>query len=172
VRDVHDPVSISIENGVISAHNLKNELVTHIDKQGTAIFDTIQGSIEATSVSGDIIIKNSYKSVIAHTEYGNVKVSCAETPSSSTIDLKASTKGRVELSIPDNTQATITGNTCRGKILSTVPITLNCHTTTLTSRVYKNMPKQLSGIIGEQGDAEIKLSSARGIRITGRELTT
>ncbi|HEV2917410.1 MAG TPA: hypothetical protein VGW78_06730 [Candidatus Babeliales bacterium] len=165
VHDVLGSVEITTEQGSITAGNINNTLTTHIDMQGTTTLENIKGSINATSIAGDIIVINSYAGVTAHTDYGKVKLLCAHTPSASSIDLKTASHGVIELLLPEDIQATITGTTNRGKIVSSVPITLKPRTTILNAKTYKRMPKELHGIIGQKGNAEIKLSSARGIRI-------
>jgi hypothetical protein len=165
VNDINTVVDIITEQGPINATNIGGALSTHIDKSGVIRLENIRGSIEATTMAGDIIVKDSHQNVKARTEYGTVKVTCAETPSTSTIDLKTVANGMIELIIPEDTQATITGHTQRGKIVSTFPVTIQPYTTILTPKTYKQMPRELRGRIGQAGNTDITLSSAHGIRI-------
>lgn len=170
VHDITNTVSIATEQGTVIANNIESKLTTHIETQGTTKLENIHGAIDAKTAYGDIIIADCHNSVFACTESGTIQVACARTPSRTTIDLKTHT-GTIKLKIPEDTNATISGNTSMGKIVCTLPVTLKGHTTVLNRRTYKQMPKNLQGIIGEEGNAEIKLSSTRGIHIDAHRTT-
>jgi hypothetical protein len=165
-------VSIVTERGNISATNISAALEAQIDTYGNTTLENIKGAITTTTSAGNITILECHDSVFASTESGTINVVCAQTPSRSTIDLKTNARGTIALKLPEDTNASIIGNTATGKIVSTLPITLKGQTTLLNRRTYKQMPKSVQGIIGEEGNSEIKLSSGRGIYIEASRLTT
>jgi CxxC motif-containing protein len=168
IQNINAEVHVETTSGTVKAHNIDGTFIASVEQKGPIILEDMHGTVDVSTASGDIFVENSYKGIRARTYYGTIKVVCAQVPHNSTIDLETQSHGIIELALPEGTQATIAGTTEHGRILSTIPITLARRTTVLTKRAYKKIPKRMKGIIGESGQAKIKLVSTQGIRITSR----
>ena len=168
VKRFDGQVWATTENGTIEIANVTNKVVATVTENGSIAIDQSSGSIEAATNYGNIVINNAKESVVATTPSGNITLQSAAVPSTSSIRLNAS--GTVEVYLPHETNAHLSANTQRGKVVSDHYITLASQTTKLNSHAWAQLQKSIEGTLGT-GEAEISLASSRGsIKIMANEL--
>ena len=165
IENTRNTIRIETEQGDVTTRSTWGAVHAHIEKGNITIHEAHE-AIQVYTEKGSITIDRSYNSVIAETERGFIKTKCAHIPSTATIKLATNTHGAITVAVPESTEACIVAHTVRGIITSNVLITVERHTTLLNADTYKDAQKHLRGIIGEQGNANIVINSARGIYIT------
>lgn len=166
LNEVHGPVVASTSCGDIRMDKTANVVTAHTEKSGSININRARGAVRATTYNGDINIHESHASVVANAlNRGNIITACAQVPSTSTVQLNTA-YGQIELSLPSEVNAMVTGRTERGVLTSDHFITIKPHATRLDKNAWTRFKREVDGVIGN-GESTIKLSNARGnIKIT------
>lgn len=162
--------SITINNTVLPAHCIAD--------QGTITINTTHKPVHVTTGRGSISIQNAFHDVQAHTSQGDITIAkahnnvCADTkkgsihvcyahiPPTSAVNLHT-TAGSIELLLPSNSNASISGKTERGTVTSDHYLTLKEQLTTLDQKAWRRFKKEVHGMLGT-GEALVTLSSVSG----------
>lgn len=158
-KDCATPSRLSTTQGnieVVNAHN-SVDAITH--EKGVIAFTNPHARVKAQTQTGNIRIFNSYHSVVANSQNGNIHLLAKEVPSTSIIDL-ASVSGSVAAHLPPEVNADVYAYTKRGTITSDHMITLKPQTTQLNRQAWRRLQKEIEGTLGT-GEAQIKLSSVK-----------
>jgi F0F1-type ATP synthase epsilon subunit len=164
IENTQNTIRIKTDNGSITTHTTRGTIYAETDI-GDITAQNTHGPLDLYTNKGLISVQESYNSILAETARGSIEVRCAEIPSTANLNLSAHKRGTVTLEIPESTQAHITADTMRGIITSDMLINIAQHTTLLNANIYKDSQKQVNGTIGEQGNANIVINSARGVHI-------
>lgn len=121
----------------------------------------------ANSIKGSVHIRaHNYQTP---SPLGNVQVTTnkgaitlhADQPITRTLMLKTG-KGNVELTIPTTTQARLEAHTQRGIISSSIPVTLDAITTTLSEKEWKQLSQHVRGVLGAEAEGFITIDTVSG----------
>lgn len=145
--------------GNIEVCNARNSIDACTQEKGAILFNNPHARIKAQTHNGNITILDSYHSVVASTENGNIKWHAKEVPSTSIINL-ASISGTISAHVPTEVNAELQAYTERGTITSDHLITLKPFTTQLNRQAWRRLQKEVEGTLGS-GEAQIKLSSVK-----------
>ncbi len=170
VHDVKGPVVAKAVNGDIQVGKIAHGVSAQTEVSGSIIIEKAQDNIKAvTNGKGNIFIKDATKCVVASTQKGNIETVCNTIPARGKIKLHSEVSGAITLAMPSSVNATVTGNTERGRLTSDLAITMKPFTTTLNRQTRRDQERHVDGILGA-GGAEIQLSSNSGnIRIVETE---
>lgn len=143
--------------------------------------------LHVTTAHGEINIKDMREKVVAHSDQGNIRLSnvlldkAEITSKKGNIFIAANTikpgsemfvfteKGKIEFSVPKETDASLVAIAEKGKITSTVDITLDPHTLKFNNKTLAELQREARGTLGKQRSkenngalAQIKLHSLHG----------
>lgn len=166
VSQVYGPVIARTKCGAISVSKAYNTVTASTEESGNISIDDTKESIRAITSYGNINIKNAGNNVTAQARNkGNLTATYNQLPSDATVQL-ATQSGNITLNLPNNANATLTGNTNRGVLICEHQVTLMPQTTMLNRQAWARFKREVHATLGS-GDAPITLSSTRGnIRIT------
>jgi len=134
--------------------------VTIQTETGTIKLKKVHGTINAQTGGGDIEIEHAARSVTAQSKSGPVSVTFAQIPLNAQINLTAD-YGHISVSLPQRVHASILAKSPKGSITSQQPITLSPITTKLDRNYWKQVKREISGMLGN-GGATITLQATNG----------
>lgn len=158
-KDCTSPSRLSTINGNIEVCNAHNSVDAITHEKGVIAFINPHSRVKGQTHNGNIRIYNSFHSVIANTQNGNIQLLAKEVPSTALID-RASVSGSVTAHLPAEVNAEVYAYTERGTITSDHMITLKPQTIQLNRYAWKRLQKEIEGTLGS-GEARIKLSSKK-----------
>lgn len=153
-------VSATSEKGSITMDHNTQLFLASTTKSGNITVLQADGPVNTSTVSGTITIKSSKNSVIARTGSGAIAINAHTLPSTSKIDAKT-INGPVTLKLDENINADLQVNTQKGTVISSIPVTLKSHTTTLGPDTWNQFKKGVDGTIGS-GESLIRISCTKG----------
>lgn len=158
-KDCTTPTRLSTVQGNIEVCNAHNSVDAITHERGVIAFINPHARVKGQTHNGNIRIFNSYHSVLANSQNGNIQLLAKEVPSTCIIDL-ASVSGSVAAHLPSEVNADVYAYTERGTITSDHMITLKPQTTQLNRQAWRRLQKEVEGTLGS-GEAQIKLSSVK-----------
>lgn len=121
-------------------------------KDGTIVCNSPNGAVDLTVETGNIFANNVSSNITAKIQKnGNINIIQEILPPSGYI-LADVLKGNVDLKLPKNVKAQLNVHTTSGILTSTIPVTLETRTTTLTKESWKRMEREAIGTIGNCQD--------------------
>lgn len=169
IEHVTNTMHVRTDHGNVTTQKTRGAI--HLEtKQGDITITDAFGAISAYTDRGAIMIEESHNSITAETLRGSVVATCATIPTTASITLTSDRKGIITLTVPESTEARLIADTTRGMITSDMLVTLERHTTLLNTHAYKDAHQHIRGVIGQNGAAEIRLTSAGNIHITPAEI--
>jgi len=131
--------------------------ISHHNK-GSVFIKAINYSPEATARLGNVTV---------NTNKGSITVQ-SENPITNSMILKTG-KGNVSLNIPQVTNARLEAHTRKGAITSTIPVTLDPVTTTLSGKQWQQMMQHVQGMLGTESEGFISVDVGSGNIEIGNE---
>lgn len=141
-------VIIPAETGILSIKT----------KQGDIMVKNIAGSVTTITENGSIDIRESTATITAQAQ-GSISVSQRDLAPSQSLFLKA--RDTITLALPTQCNAHVSARTLGGSITSSLYITFDPITTTLSSETWKRLKRFIQGTIGA-GGAPITLETQTG----------
>jgi DUF4097 and DUF4098 domain-containing protein YvlB len=159
IGHAHGPISATTNSGSITITKAGSTVKAQTE-QGSITISEAAGNVTANTINGNITIEGSKKSVVAQTEKGEIIMHCAQLPATGRIQLSTHA-GNVKLTLPENVNAAIFGQTEKGTLVSDAFIDIKPRTTKLDKKAWKQFQKEVEGTLGS-GEAEIKVTTAHG----------
>jgi hypothetical protein len=159
INDIKEPVCATTNHGTITISNMHNSINAQT-KKGNISIDNAHGSINARSYHGTISITKGCDTIFAHTTKGKISVNYEILPPTSIVGLKTDW-GKITLSLPTNTNATINATTEHGTLSSDHYIMIKPYATQLNSYAWNRFKREAHGTLGT-GNALISLISTYG----------
>lgn len=159
IGQAHGPISASTNSGSITITKAGSTVKAQAENGSISIADAAE-NVTAHTSHGNITIEGSKKSVVAQTQKGEIIAHCLQLPATSRIQLSTQA-GNVKLTLPENVNAAIFGQTEKGTLVSDAFIDIKPRTTKLDKKAWKQFQKEVEGTLGS-GEAEIKVTTAHG----------
>ena len=171
-------IDITNNDGMLSlrTHNLDNQIPANVDfniimpENVTIKASTLKGNItikqalqeiEAISQYGNIEVFGGHKDLTAKTDCGNISIERTMIPED-TILQAFTLKGDITFKTPQSTKSCIYAKTVQGKTTSELFITLFPKTTKMNNQTWADQKKEIEGYITAKTDSKIQLKTNSG----------
>jgi hypothetical protein len=159
IKDVHGAIDVVTLDNVTIVNTKKLASIQTLRK-GNITFHNANGPIEACTHKGNIVGENITHNCDARSTHGKIAIAYKKLPATSSINL-FTTSGNIELALPAETNAILSGHTTYGTFMSEHDITLKSYTTKLDKTAWAQFTRHVDGSLG-MGDATINIHSTSG----------
>ncbi len=129
-------------------------------EKGNISINGVTEPVNAKAYKGSIKI-NGARAIKAETKFGNIDIETTDLKKPDNI-LALSTKGNVNIRIPENTNATLYAKTSRGKVTTEQKVLLKNVSTEISNMALAQLRKDIQGTLGNSEGCEVRLLTNSG----------
>ncbi len=165
----HTKSSLIIKTIEQSTGSCRVDYTLVVPKRCSIDIQTEKGNISINGVTEPVIAKaykgsikiNGARSIKAETKFGNIDIETNDLKKTDNI-LAFSTKGNVNIRIPENTNATLYAKTSRGKVTTEQKVLLKNVSTEICNTALAQLRKDIQGTLGNSEGCELRLLTNSG----------